>query len=288
MKTHPVLLLPVLALLAGCQQAGFAVANLPTQFGRASVARDIAYGAEPWQKLDIYQPASSGPDARDTIVFFYGGRWTSGSRDDYRFVGEAFAKKGFTTVIPDYAKYPQVRFPVFVEDGAKALAWVHDHIAVYQGNPRRIHVAGHSAGAHIGALLAADKHYLSAFNKSPSQVIASFAGLADPYALTPDEPDLQDMFGPPTRYPAMQVTTFIDGREPPMLLVWGSGDNTVKRSNLDRLQTSIEAKGGQVRAIIYPNANHISILGALSWVNPGGLPVLDDLTHFFNVADDKR
>lgn len=286
----PLRLLVVSALLGGCERAGFAAANLPAQFGHATAARDIAYGREPWQKLDIYKPKASSKDntARDVVVFLYGGRWTKGARADYRFVANAFAQKGFITVIPDYAKYPQVRFPAFVEDAAKALAWVHDNIAGHSGNHRRIHVVGHSAGAHIGALLAADKSYLAAEKKTPSQVIASFAGLAGPYAFTPDEPDLIDMFGPPARFPAMQVPTFIDGREPPMLLLWGAEDVTVKRFNLDKLQASIEAKRGRVRSFVYPGGNHINIAAALSWINPGGLPVLDDITQFFSASGAGR
>ncbi len=280
--SSPLRLLLLSALLSGCESAGFAVVNLPSYAGGATVARNIAYGPEPWQKLDVYTPKTPGKTPPDTIVFFYGGRWTKGARADYRFVGEAFAKKGFITVIPDYAKYPQVRFPAFVEDGAKALAWVHDHIVEYQGDPRRVHVAGHSAGAHIGALLAADQRYLAALNKTPGQVIASFAGLAGPYAFTPDEPDLIDMFGPSARYPAMQVPTFIDGSEPPMLLAWGADDKIVRRFNLDKLQAGIEAKRGRVRSIVYPGGNHINIVAALSWINPGSLPVLDDLAKFFN------
>ena len=274
-------LLPLVALLGACERASFAVANLPSHLVRTSVVRDVRYGPERWQKLDIYEPTSASPGPRPIIVFFYGGRWESGSRGDYEFVGDAFAKKGFITVIPDYSKYPDVRFPVFVEDGAKALAWVHDHISEYQGDPRRIFVAGHSAGAHIAALLTVDKHYLAALNKTPTQIIAGFAGLAGPYSFTPDEPDLQDMFGPPTRYPAMQATTFIDGHEPPMLLLWGDADTTVRRDNLDRLKTAIEAKGSRVQTIIYPGTNHVGILGALSWVNPQGVPVLDDIARFF-------
>ena len=283
------LLLPLLALLAGCEGAAFTLVNAPTAFGPATVTRDIAYGAKPWQKLDIYVPPTGPLDAkRDTIVFFYGGRWKTGSRRDYRFVGEAFAKMGFVTVIPDYSKYPAVRFPAFIEDGAKALAWVHDNVAGYRGEPRRIHVAGHSAGAHTGALLAADKRYLAAVGKSPGQVIASFAGLAGPYSFTPDEPDLEDIFGPPSRYPAMQVTSFIEGREPPMLLLWGDADVTVKRYNLDRLQAAIEAKGGRVRSIVYRGADHISVLGALSWLNTKGHPVREDLARFFREAGAGR
>lgn len=101
-----------------------------------------AYGAEPLQKLDMYVPADPKNEQMDVIVFFYGGRWTYGTKEDYRFVGATFAERGFLVVIPDYRKYPPVRFPQFVQDGAKALAWVSDHIFEFHGDPGRIPCRG--------------------------------------------------------------------------------------------------------------------------------------------------
>ncbi len=254
---------------------------LAPAFSRTTITRNVAYGPEPWQTLDIYLPPSASTRHLPVAVFFYGGRWTTGSKEIYRFAGDAFAKRGYVAVIPDYRKYPQVRFPAFVEDSAKALAWVHDHIADYSGAPDRIFLAGHSAGAHVGALLAADPSYLARLGKDRNAVIRGFAGLAGPYAFTPDEPDLQDMFGPPERYPAMQVTTFIDGRQPPMLALYGDADTAVKRYNLERLEGRVREKGGSVKSIVYPGVDHIWIVGALSWVNFRGPPLMDDIMAFF-------
>ena len=197
-----------------------------------------------------------------------------------------FAEKGFLVVIPDCRKYPQVRFPAFVEDAAKALNWVHQHIKEAHGNPRRIHVVGHSAGAHIGALLAADPHYLADQGKDRSLVIRDFAGLAGPYAFTPDEPDLEEMFGPPENYPNMQVTTFIDGTQPPMLLLHGDKDRAVKYTNVEKLQQRIMERGGCVRSNLYNGANHKDLIGALSWLNLRHLPVADDITKFFESCSE--
>ncbi|MDH5336887.1 MAG: alpha/beta hydrolase, partial [Nitrospira sp.] len=203
-----ILLLAPLLLMSACTQAAFTAANLPTHLVEMAVEHDQVYGPEPSQKLDIYVPANTKNKLMDVVVFFYGGRWTYGAKEDYRFVAATFVKEGFVVVIPDYRKYPQVRFPVFVEDGAKALSWASDHIAEFHGDPTRVHVVGHSAGAHIGALLAADPHYLADEGKDRSLTIHDFSGLAGPYAFTPDEPDLEDMFSPPQNYPNMQVTTF--------------------------------------------------------------------------------
>lgn len=281
---YRILLLSFPLAISACTQAAFTAANLPTHLAEMTVEHDRAYGSEPLQKLDVYIPANTREKQLDVVVFFYGGRWTYGAKEDYRFVAATFVKEGFIVVIPDYRKYPQVRFPVFAEDGAKALAWVFDHISESHGNPTRIHVVGHSAGAHIGALLAADPHYLADEGKDRSLTIHDFAGLAGPYAFTPDEPDLEDMFGPPQNYPNMQVTTFIDGTQPPMLLLYGNKDTAVKLANLEKLEQRIKQRGGCIRAHIYPDADHTDLIGALSWWNRQRVPVVEDITTFFGVC----
>ncbi|MFO0706075.1 MAG: alpha/beta hydrolase [Nitrospira sp.] len=265
-----------------CSPVVFTVANLPTHFDETAVLRDVSYGSLPSQKLDLYLPAGSADQPRDVVVFFYGGRWSYGAKEEYRFVGATFASKGYVVVIPDYRKFPEVRFPAFVEDGAKALAWVHDHIAASHGDPGRIHVVGHSAGAHIGALLTADARYLAREGKNRSAVVRDFVGLAGPYAFTPTDPDLIDMFGPPDNYPAMQVPTFVDGTQPPMLLLYGDDDTVVKQYNLDKLETRIAERGGCVRSIIYPSVSHSGLLRALSWFTLNSASVVDDIAAFFH------
>ena len=273
--------LAILLTATSCTQAAFMTVNLPSQFESLSVKHDFGYGPDPSQKLDIYVPIDTEEKLLEVIVFLYGGRWTSGAKEDYRFIGATFARKGFVVVIADYRKYPAVRFPVFIEDGAKALAWVADHISEHHGNPKKIHIIGHSAGAHIGALLTADSHYLAEEGKSRTSIIHDFVGLAGPYAFTPDEPDLEDMFGPPENYLNMQVTSFIDGTQPPMLLLYGDRDSTVKYSNLQKLEQRITQQGGCVQSRVYRNVNHTDLLKALSWLNLQKVPVVEDSIKFF-------
>jgi dienelactone hydrolase len=274
--------LALLLLLGACDDAGFRLLNLPTFWSHESIIHDVSYGANPGNKLDIYIPNKKLSGPYGVIVFFYSGRWTNGSKQDYGFVGATLAKQGFIVVIPDYRKYPNVHFPVFVQDGAKAVAWVYDNITLYNGDKSKINITGHSAGAHIGALLTTDTHYLVDEGKDRTTVIHRFVGLAGPYDFTPDEPDLMDMFSPPTMYPQMQATTFVDGQQPPMLLLHGADDTTVKRINLDKLQSRIVNKGGMVRSIIYPDTDHTDILLGLSWLKANKAPVVNDMVDFFN------
>ena len=269
------------AFLAACTQLSFTAVNLPTSFDSVDVIHDIGYGPRPDQKLDIYQPPDGGGKKLPVVVFLYGGRWETGSKDDYAFVGSALAKRNYIVVIPDYRKYPEVRFPSFVEDAAAAFAWTHANIERYGGANDDLFLMGHSAGAHIASLLATDPRYLKAQGLSRRNIKA-FAGLAGPYDFVPDEDDLKDMFGPPADYPKMRATTFVDGRQPPMLLLWGETDTFVGRQNLDRLASRIHRKGGCVKVAIYPGLDHIWILGTVSWLGKKSSPVLSDIVQFFD------
>ncbi|MEC8484521.1 MAG: alpha/beta hydrolase, partial [Pseudomonadota bacterium] len=182
--------------------------------------------------MDIYVPSSAKAERAPVLVFFYGGRWTDGSKEMYPFVAKTFLDLGYVVVIPDYRKYPDVKFPAFVEDGAQAVAWTLDNVAEYHGDSSRLFIMGHSAGAHIGALISADERYLAQLNHS-TQNIKALAGLSGPYDFVPEEEDLKDMFGPPDQYPQMTVTNFIEGNEPPMLLLWGKEDELVGQRNID-------------------------------------------------------
>ncbi len=263
-------------LLTACMNAGLWLANAPGT-GEAHLSSGMAYGTLPEQTLNVYTPphAQKAP----VIVFFYGGRWTFGEKEQYAFIGRAFAEKGYVVVIANHRKYPSVKFPAFVEDGAQAVAWTVKHIAQYGGAPDHLYLMGHSSGAHIAALLTADERYLKKAGVNIS-VLKGFVGLAGPYAFTPDEPDLIDMFGPPGRYPHMQVTSFIDGKEPPMLLLHGAKDTTVKEYNLERLQSAIKQKGGQVDTKLYPDLDHTGIIASLTWLKDTRNVVRDDILAF--------
>ena len=266
-------------VLTACTQVGLGIANLPVQFSDVEIKTDIAYGDKDIQKLDLYIPEISDKDL-PVLVFFYGGRWTDGSKDMYDFVGGAFAKKGYVVAIADYSKYPDVKFPTFVEDGAEAVAWVHDNIAQHKGDASKIFVSGHSSGAHIGALVATDERYLKALGKK--NIITAFAGLSGPYDFVPQAEDLKDMFGATeAEYSKTMVTSYIDGNEPPMLLLWGEKDQAVWARNHELLSKKIKDKGGAVEVKTYPELNHVETVGSLTWFWRKKAPILEDVDTFF-------
>lgn len=250
-------------LLSGCARVGLFVANVPASFNQSEKFQDIVYDAETQQKLDIYVPENAKEPA-PVLVFLYGGRWTDGHKELYRFVADAFTKEGYVVVIPDYRKYPTVKFPAFAEDTAAAVAWVYNNADQYNIDKDRLFVAGHSSGAHLGALVATDPRYLKAYDLN-RDIIKAFAGLSGPYAFVPEADDLKDMFGPPDRYPLMRASNYIDGKQPPMLLIHGLDDTIVVLENATKLQKAIEDKGGIVKLVTYDHLDHVETVGSLMW-----------------------
>jgi len=188
--------------------------------------------------------------------------------------------------LADYRKYPDVKFPAFVEDAAAALAWVHNNVADYHGDTARLYLSGHSSGAHMAALVAADKQYLAAHDLN-RDIIAGFAGLSGPYAFKPEAEDLKDMFGPPERYPLMRAPNFVDGDQPPMLLLHGLDDETVVLKNAEKLRDAIEREGGQVTLKTYEDIDHVETVGSLMWFWSYKAPVKQDMLDFFGSAQSK-
>lgn len=256
----------------------FALANAPALFFDGNRTDGVVFSPQTGQKLDIYTPKRTGENLKPVVVFFYGGSWEWGERADYEFVGMTLANEGFVTVIPDYRKYPDVRFPAFVEDGAEAVAWVRATIRAYGGDPEQVHVMGHSAGAHIGAMLTLDEQYLLAAGASGA--IDSFVGLAGPYDFTPEAKRFVDMFGPPERFPLMKPVNFVDGDEPAMLLMHGLQDGTVADQNSRALNTRVTNASGCAETKFYPEIGHIGIISAFSWVFRDSKPMVGDVVAF--------
>ncbi len=282
MKKHITILFSSLSMLFlnACSNLSILTANAPTVFFDGKVKKNIDYGHKSLQKLDIYIPSLKPNEKSPVIVFFYGGRWTDGKKEDCAFVATTLASKGFIVAIPDHRKYPDIRVPTFVEDGAKAVNWVHENIADYGGDPETIFMAGHSSGAHIASLLVSDAHYLNKHGHA-LKAIKGFAGLAGPYAFEPQDADLKDMFGPPANYPKMQTPTFIDGNEPSMLLMVGGKDQLVARFNAERLASKINEKTGRVEIRTYPELDHVEMVGVFSWILRSKAPVAHDMAAFF-------
>jgi acetyl esterase/lipase len=239
------------------------------------ITRGAAYGPNPRQKLDVYEP--SAPCASGAVVLFlYGGAWTSGERATYGFVGSALASRGITTVIADYRLYPEVRFPGFVDDAAQAYAWVAKNFGqaspVAPSRARPIFVMGHSAGAHSAALITYDQSYFTRAGTNLPRP-AGFIGLAGPYAFDPTTwPSTKDIFATAKSADSARPVSFVRTGAPPALLLHGAADTTVKLFNSRDLATALRQAGTPVEAVEYPGIGHVGLVltlaGPLRWRAP--------------------
>ena len=240
----------------------------------------IAYGSDARQQLDIYAPLGRTEAAHPVLIFFHGGSWRDGEREGYGFVGRAFASRGFVTVIADYRKAPKVSFPVFVQDTAATIAWVHTNIAKHDGDPERIFLMGHSAGAHIAMMAALDPQWLAAKDLKPD-VIKGVIGLAGPYDFLPLTSDSSKIaLGQWPDLTETQPITYVRADAPPLLLLTGDKDTVVKPRNSQVLADKIAALGGQSRLKIYSGVNHADIIMAVARPFRTKAPILQDVTEF--------
>lgn len=271
-------------LLGGCRATLFAGLNTTDRHTGIEVRRNIVFDAPHRLKLDVYLPR--GADHAPVVVFFYGGSWTHGERDWYRFVGTSFAARGIVTVIPDYRKYPQVKMDGFMRDAAESVAWVHKHASEFGGSPDEIFIMGHSAGGQIGALLVTDPSWLAPYSLRPTD-LAGFIGLAGCYDFMPipaSEKDMLGMFGYDQASQARaQPVRFVSTHEPPMLLLQGEADHEVDPSNAISLTHVLQAKHDDVILRLYPGVSHNALVFALSRPFHDDAPTLEDTLHFIHV-----
>lgn len=278
------LLLLLSLALAACSAPGLLTginALVPGDGNARLAARGIAYGPGERRRLDVWTPGKPAAGAGlPVVVFFYGGGWVAGSRQGYGFAGSAFAGKGFVAVVPDYRLVPQVRFPGFVEDGALAVKWARDHAADFGGDPRRITLAGHSAGGYIAAMLALDRHFLRDAGVDPRTVRAA-ALLAAPLDFYPfTEIRGRDALGSWPRPAETQPISFARADAPPLFLAAGTADTVVMPRNSQALAARLRALGAPVTLRLYPGKGHVDLASALSKPFRGTLPVLSESADF--------
>jgi acetyl esterase/lipase len=270
----------VAALVSGCARVAFTAANVPAVFGPYRRHSNIRYGPDPRHVLDAYVPDKVSVEARPLVVFWHGGRWRFGDKADYRFVGAALTELGYVAVLPNYRLYPEVKMPGFMDDAARAGQWAAAHAGEFGADAHRLYLMGHSAGAHLAALVTLDPRYFAAAGHTVPP-IAGVIGLSGPYDFLPLlEADVQDIFGPPENYPVSQPINFVRSDAPPMLLVHGLKDDTVRPKNSRNLAAALLSLGVPVTLKLYPQLEHADTVAALSRPARGRAPILADIAAF--------
>lgn len=246
----------------------------------ARVAEGVVFDPDTGLKLDVWAPSAPATEKRPVLVFFYGGGWAKGERAHYGFAAKAYAARGFVVVVPDYRKVPDVRFPAFNQDGAKAVKWVRDTISTYGGDPERVALAGHSAGAYIAMMLTLDRHYLAEAGVDP-RIVKATVGLAGPYDFLPlDTKRSIEAMGQWPRLAETQPIAYARADAPPVWLATGTEDDTVKPRNAILLAQRLKAVGAPVTFRAYPGLSHEELIMAISKPFRGKAPVLEESVAF--------
>jgi acetyl esterase/lipase len=255
------------------------VDRLANRSDATKIATGVKFGGNPGDLLDIWAPGAKSATPRPVVVFFYGGGWANGTRTEYGYAARPFVEAGYIVVLPDYRKVPQVRFPDFVADSAAAVKWVQANIAKYGGDPQRVAVAGHSAGAYNALMLALDPQWLG---DRPVQAAISLAGPADFYPFT--TPRSQAAMGQAPDPMATQPITFVRKDSPPILLIHGTADTVVRIRNAISLEAKQKAAGGRITLIPHEGASHNDLVLAMGTLFRSRLPVVEESLSFLHDA----
>ena len=263
--------------VAGCTPLTAFDTLVPKDPGVQLAAKNAAYGPDPRQQMDVYRPRRPAGKPLPVIIFFYGGSWSSGSKSGYAFVGRALAARGFVVAIPDYRLVPQVRYPAFLEDSAQAVRWVARNSRRLGADPDRLVIAGHSAGAYNGAMLAYDARWLGADQRR----VRGFIGLAGPYDFLPFTGAVtRAAFEGTHDLASTQPVSFVRMGAAPAFLASGDEDGTVLPRNSDALAAALVSVRSRVVRRTYPNVGHVGLLTAIARPFRGRAKVLDDMSLF--------
>ena len=273
-------LLALAAAPAAAQVTIFSPFNLAEAMdaGVKKVA-DVAYADGQRKKLDIYMPEDLKAPA-PVVMFVYGGAWRAGDKFEYEFVGRALAAAGFVTVIADYRLYPEVKYPDFLEDNAQAMRWIQDNISLYDGDPKRFFLAGHSAGAYNAVMLGVDSSFRR--DLGVTMPIRAIAGISGPYNFYPFEyNEVRETFGDAANPEGTQPINLITTETPPILLASGTADPIVRVQNSEALGQKLRSSGVWVTEKYYDGMGHLEPIVAMGAMMRFRMPVLHDVVEFF-------
>lgn len=221
-------------------------------------------------RLDLYLPGGEGP--HPVVVFVHGGGWIFGDRnvalDTYGKLGRRLATRGVLAAVISYRLAPGHRHPAQVTDVARAVRWTLEHAAEHRGDPGRVFLMGHSAGAQLVALLATDPRYLAEQGRTPSE-LAGVIAISGPYdvdrlgrSLLIGGANVHAAFGPDpaTWRDASPGNHLGDGEPPPFLLAFAEGDYPILRHEAVRFARKLWRVGIPVGLREAEGKDHFTVI----------------------------
>jgi acetyl esterase/lipase len=220
-------------------------------------------------RLDVYAPVAA--KGAPVVVSIHGGALREGDKSKEAFVGHLLARAGFVAVVINYRLSPGVMHPAHVEDAAHAVAWARTNAARYGGDPQKLFVIGHSAGAYLAALLATDAKYLAPYQMSVTDlkgvVPVSAFFYVDRAGVAPDRP--KDVWGTDAAaWTAASPAAYLRKDAPPMLLLYADGDADWRRQQQADFQADMKKTGASnIETRLITGRDHSSIWGRMKNAN---------------------
>lgn len=257
-------------ILSGC--SAVQIVNSVSKIYPVEVEKDIAFGDNPRDTMDIYYPKSKNENSANTpvVVFIYGGSWNRGEKSEYEFVGRKLASLGYITMLPNYRVYPEVKYPDFLKDGAKSIAKLVDQLKTEKYQPLKpsdkIVLMGHSAGAYNAAMLAMDDRWLARENLNRADLIEGLIGMAGAYNIYPiGVPEVRPVFNHPNYPEKSQPIDYVAESKVPTLLLAPESDELVSlEKNTFSLAKALGEVGTPNQLVTVEGTDHISLIGTLS------------------------
>jgi len=247
--------------------------------------RDVAFHLDMAPRLDVYWPGEG--EGYPVLIFVHGGSWKDYDKKLFAPVAQKLLPEGMVVVIPDYTLYPDATYEQMARETAAAIAWTLENAARYGGDPDRIIVAGHSAGAHLSGLAVLDPRYLEELGHS-SDEICGWIGMSGVYDIQAEydywvdkgsTPEVMlEVMGGQQNFGQASPLSYVRAGLPPLLVIHGDEDETVPVAISTAFHAALQAAGAPSRLIVYPGAGHSDYLFA--GLSEERAPIVDDIVQF--------
>ncbi len=272
----------LVSLTAACSTLRLFATFTPKDGGVRRIARDVAYATGPRHSYDVYAPVAA--HNLPLIVFFYGGGWNSGAKEDYGWFATALAAMGYVVAVPDYRVVPEGVYPLFLEDSVAAVKTIVARAADYGADATKLGLAGHSAGAYNAVMLALDPRYLGVDAAGHSPVVAC-VGISGPYDFYPfDVKESRDAFGQWPHPEDTQPVHYARRTNTRFMLLQSRADTVVGVHNAVNLDRKLEAVGTACTLKLYDGLSHTDTAAAFSVPFRGKGTLYGDTRTFLNAA----
>jgi len=286
-----IVFLSIISFLVG-GRAGYFLSFNPTVAGyharssefkaHATVYPDIPYGDHPRQLLDIYIP-EHGNGPFPVLIFFHGGKWIANSKDTFSFIGESYLENGIIFVSANYRLAPEHPYPAPVLDCESAVAWVCENISRYNGDPERIVLSGHSAGAHLCALITVNNGWIEEAGLPPDIIKGCIvlSGPTDLHRIRYRE--IRPFIPRRSLIAEASPVTYITEDLPPFIVVYGSGDNMVPEHIPEDFLKRLKEHNINAAGIRLPMRTHLQVLDDFCDTKGAVMPCALELLNTGNV-----